>query len=134
MPSANTGVVKTYFWMVHYDSSPDARPADDGLIPIPAGQRRSVVVINRNLSGNQVIDFNMPREKEASPDAATFRGPSTLRNRIIGFYASAEEANEHLNEKLWQDLQVMAGAVYAELHSMKLDLAGEKPEIMKLVA
>ena len=135
MSSANTGVVKTFFWMVHYDFSPVVETnSDDGLVPIPAGQRKGIVVINRNLSGSHVIDFNMPRERENMPDPATFRGPSVLRNRIIGFYSSAEEANAHLNDRLWKELQVKCGAVYAELHSMKLDIAEEKPEIMKLVA
>jgi ABC-type proline/glycine betaine transport system substrate-binding protein len=68
------------------------------------------------------------------PDPATFRGASVLRNRIIGFYASSEEANAHLTAKLWKELQEKCGAVYAELHNMKLDLAEAKPEIMKLVA
>ena len=136
MSSANPGVVKTYFWMVHYDFSPvaETKAGDDGLVPIPAGQRKGIVVINRNLSGSHVIDFNMPRERENTPDPSMFRGASVLRNRIIGFYSSAEEANAHLNDKLWTELQAKCGAVYAELHSMKLDIAQEKPEIMKLVA
>ena len=135
MSSANPGVVKTYFWMVHYDFSPVIETrSDDGLTPIPAGQRKGIVVINRNLAGSHVINFNMPREREGTPDPTTFRGPSVLRNRIIGFYGSAEEANGHLNDKLWKELQEKCGAVYAELHSMKLDVAEEKPEIMKLVA
>src|SRR5438128_395161 len=100
------GLVKTYFWMVHYDFSPVAETTSaDGLTPIPAGKRKGVVVINRNLSGSHVINFNMPREREGTPDPSTFRGASVLRNRIIGFYASAEEANAHLNSKLWKELQ-----------------------------
>jgi hypothetical protein len=129
------GLIKTYFWMVHYDFSPVAETqSEDGLTPIPAGRRKGTVVINRNLAGSHVIDFNMPRERESMPDPATFRGASVLRNRIIGFYASSEEANAHLNSKLWKELQEKCGAVYAELHSMKLDLAEAKPEIVKLVA
>src|ERR1700694_5949149 len=102
MSSDNTipGLIKTYFWMVHYDFSPTAEAQSaDGLKPIPAGRRKGVVVIHRNLYGNHVVGFNMPRETEGTPDAANFRGPSDLRNRIIGFYASAEEANAHMTEK-----------------------------------
>jgi hypothetical protein len=126
--------IKTYFWMVHYDFSPEVTQSSDGLTPIPAGRKKGICVVIRNVYGNQVLGFNMPRETEGDPDPVTFRGASVLRNRIIGFYASAEEANEHMTDRLWNELQQKAGAVYAELHSMKIDAAQAKPEILKLVA
>ena len=115
--------IKTYFWMVHYDTSPDV-PAD-GLVPIAAGRKRGIWVIARNIYANHTLDFRMPRENEGgTPDPTTYRGSSDLRNRIMGFYTSAEEANAHLDE-VWQQMQEKCGAVYAELHSMRLDVAQE---------
>jgi hypothetical protein len=130
MSSAQSEPIKTYFWMVHYDVTPVAR-SDDDLRPIPAGRRRGVAVLVRNLYANHVWNFNMPREKEGvDADPEHYRGSADLRNRILGFYASPEEANAHLDEKLWAKLQQDAGAIYAELHSLKLDIA----ESLKLVA
>ena len=120
--------IKTYFWMVHYDVSPVV-PAD-GLKPIAAGRKRGITVIARNLYANHVFDFKMPRENEgATPDPATFRGSPDLRNRILGFYATVEEANAHI-DALWSELEGKCGAIYAELHSLRLDAAQE----LKLVA
>lgn len=126
--------IKTYFWMVHYDVTPVAPPAD-GLQPIAAGRKRGVAVVVRNVYADHVWKFNMPRESEGmNPDPAQFRGSPDLRNRIIGFYASAEEANAHLNDQLWATLQEKAGAIYAELHSLKVEAAEQKPSNLKLVA
>lgn len=123
MSNANPETIKTYFWMVHYDVTPDV-PAD-GLMPIAAGRKRGIWVISRNIYANHTLDFRMPRENEGGdPDPATFRGSPDLRNRILGFYASAEEANAHLDE-VWPQMQQKCGAVYAELHSMRLDVARE---------
>jgi hypothetical protein len=120
--------IKTYFWMVHYDTSPDV-PAD-GLVPIAAGRKRGISVFSRNLYVNQALDFRMPRENEGgAPDPATFRGSPDLRNRILGFYTSAEEANAHIDE-IWEHMRVKCGALYAELYSMRLDVA----EQIKLAA
>src|SRR5205085_6064579 len=47
--------IKTYFWMVHYDTSPDV-PAD-GLVPIAAGRKRGIFVISRNIYANHTLDF-----------------------------------------------------------------------------
>jgi len=124
MSSTNNESVRTYFWMVHYDVSPVAPPAN-GLIPIAAGRKRGIFVIARNIYANHTWDFRMPRENEgAAPDPATYRGSADLRNRILGFYATPEEANAHLDE-VWQQIQEKCGAVYAELHSLRLDVAGE---------
>jgi hypothetical protein len=130
MSSASNDPIKTYFWMVHYDVTPVAPPAD-GLKPIAAGRKRGVAVIVRNLYANHVWNFNMPRESEgATPDPTHFRGSTEFRNRIIGFYGSPEEANAHLNDELWATLQNKAGAIYAELHSLKVDAAQD----LKMVA
>ena len=127
MSNAKNEPIKTYFWMVHYDVSP---PPVDGLQPIAAGRKRGISVIVRSLYAEHMWDFRMPRESEGgSPDPATFRGSPDLRNRILGFYSSAEEANAHIDE-LWPFMQDQCGAVYAELHSLRLDLAQE----LKLVA
>ncbi len=134
MSNTNSNPIKTYFWMVHYDVTPVAQPAG-ALKPIAAGRKQAVAVIVRNLYADHVWDFRMPREREgANPDPANFRGSPDLRNRIIGFYATPEEANAHLDEKLWAILQEKAGAIYAELHNLRLDVAAEKPEVLKLVA
>ena len=128
MSNAGNDSIRTYFWMVHYDVSPVAPP--DGLTPIAAGRKRGITVIARNIYAKQMVDFKMPRENEGgTPDPSTYRGSADLRNRILGFYSTAEEANEHL-DALWNELQVKCGAIYAELHSMRLDVAQE----MKLVA
>lgn len=127
MSSGNQEQVRMYFWMVHYDVTPPA----SGLQPIPAGRKRSIAVIARNIYANQMLDFRMPRENEGSDaDPATYRGSPDLRNRIVGFYASPEEANAHLDTKLWAYMQENCGALYAELHSLRLDVAQE----LKLVA
>jgi hypothetical protein len=126
------GLIRTYFWMVHYDFPQDAE-TKAGLKPIKAGKERGVAVIHRNIYGRHTVGFNMPREAENSPDPAHYRGPGQMRNRIVGFYATPEEANAHMNEKLWADLRKI-GAVYAELHGMKLDVAGTQTETMRLVA
>ena len=77
-----------------------------------------------------MFDFRMPRENEGgTPDPKTYRGSADLRNRIVGFYSSAEEANAHL-DAIWEENQSKCGAVYAELHSLKLDVAQQ----LKLVA
>jgi hypothetical protein len=116
--------IKTYFWMVHYDVTPVAQPAD-GLTPIAAGRKRGIWVIARNIYANQTLDFRMPRENEGGvADPSTYRGSPDFRNRILGFYASAEEANAHLDE-VWGQMQEKCGAVYAELHSMRVDMAAE---------
>ena len=126
--------IKTYFWMVHYDVAPVAQP-QGALKPIAAGRKQSVVVIVNKLYADHMLDFKMPREREgASPDPTNYRGSPDLRNRIIGFYASPEEANAHLDARLWATLQEKAGAIYAELHSLRIDEAVEKPETLKLVA
>ena len=112
--------IKTYFWMVHYDVSP---PPADGLKPIAAGRKRGIAVIARNIYANHTLDFRMPRENEGgSPDPLTYRGSPDLRNRILGFYLSAEEANAHLDE-IWTHMREKCGAVYAELHSMRIEVA-----------
>jgi hypothetical protein len=121
MSNPTNDAVKIYFWMVHYDVSPVA-PAD-GLTPIAAGRKRGVAVISRSLYADHVFDFKMARENEgATPDPATYRGSPDLRNRILGFYSSAEEANAHI-DSLWQNLSGKHGAIYAELHSLRLDVA-----------
>ena len=113
--------IKTYFWMVNYDTAPDV-PAD-GLVPIAAGRKRGIYVISRNIYANHTLDFRMPRENEGgTPDALTYRGSADLRNRILGFYTSAEEANKHLDE-IWDQMREKCGAVYAELHSMRVEVA-----------
>jgi hypothetical protein len=125
---ASTDQVKTYFWMVHYDVSPVA-PAG-GLTPIAAGRKRGISVFVRSLYANHTFDFRMPRENEgASADPSHFRGSPDLRNRILGFYASAEEANAHI-DILWPKMTGECGAIYAELHSLRLDVAQQ----LKLVA
>lgn len=134
MSNTNGNPIKTYFWMVHYDVAPVAQPAGT-LKPIAAGRKQPVAVIVRNLYADHVWDFRMPREREGTdPDPTHFRGSPDLRNRIIGFYATADEANAHLDGRLWAILQEKAGAIYAELHSLRLDVAAEKPEVLKLVA
>jgi len=121
--TGNNDSVRIYFWMVHYDVSPV--PPADGLTPIAAGRKRGVVVVSRNIYANQVLDFRMPRENEGgAPDPATYRGSPDMRNRILGFYTSVEEANAHIDE-IWADARDRFGAVYAELHSLRLDVAGE---------
>ena len=123
MSTPNHEPLKMYFWMVHYDVTPTA-PAD-GLCPIPAGRKRGIWVFARNIYANQTLDFRMPRENEGgSPDPATFRGSADLRNRLLGVYASAEEANAHIDE-VWPQMVEKCGAVYAELHSMRVDVAQE---------
>lgn len=115
--------IKTYFWMVHYDTTPDV-PAD-GLVPIAAGRKRGIWVIARNIYANHTLDFRMPRENEGgTADPTTYRGSPDLRNRILGFYTSAEEANAHLDE-VWDQMRDKCGAVYAELHSMRVEVAQE---------
>lgn len=132
MSIANPGALKTYFWMVHY-VLPQAEAEQDELKPIAAGKGRFMVVVHRNVYGNHSIGFTMPREGEFTPDAANYRGSSAMRNRIIGFYATQEEANKHMTPKLWTELQKI-GAVYAELHGVKLDVAESEAETLKLVA
>lgn len=132
MTTANSDPIKTYFWMVHYDVTP---AQTDELKPIAAGRKRGVAVVCRNMYANYVWNFNMPREAEGeAPDPTHFRGSTEFRNRIIGFYATPEEANAHLNEKLWAELQDKAGAIYAELHSLRLDVAEAKPDALKIAA
>jgi hypothetical protein len=122
MSSAKNDSIRTYFWMVHYDVSP---PPADGLQPIPAGRKRGIWVYSRNTYANQAVDFRMPRENEGgTPDPAMYRGSADLRNRILGFYASPEEANAHIDE-VWGQMQARCGAIYAELYSMRLDTAQE---------
>ncbi len=115
--------IKTYFWMVHYDTSPDV-PAD-GLVPIAAGRKRGIYVISRNIYANHTLDFRMPRENEGgTADPRTYRGSTDLRNRILGFYTWPEEANAHRDE-IWETMREKCGAVYAELHSMRVELSQE---------
>ncbi len=129
MSSVSNDPIKTYFWMVHYDVTPVAQPAD-GLKPIAAGRKRGITVIARSIYAKQMLDFKMPRENEGgTPDPATYRGSADLRNRILGFYSTPEEANAHL-DALWTELREKCGAVYAELHSLRLDVAQE----LRLVA
>jgi hypothetical protein len=129
MSNASNDPVKSYFWMVHYDVSPVAPSAGD-LKPIPAGRKQAIYVFARSLYANHMFDFRMPREKEGSdPDPSTFRGSPDLRNRIVGFYSSSEEANTHI-DAIWPVLQEKCGAIYAEMHSLRLDVAQQ----MKLVA
>jgi len=126
--SGSNDPVRIYFWMVHYDVSPVA-PAD-GLTPIAAGRKRGITVYVRNVHSSHIFDFRMPRENEGgTPDPKTYRGSPDLRNRIVGFYSSEEEANTHL-DALWPEIQANCGAIYAELHSLKLDMAQQ----LKLVA
>jgi hypothetical protein len=120
--------VRIYFWMVHYDVSP-VTPAD-GLTPIAAGRKRGIYVYARNIHSNHMFDFRMPRENEgATPDPKTYRGSADFRNRIVGFYSSEDEANVHL-DAIWTEIQAKCGAIYAELHSLRLDVAQQ----LKLVA
>jgi hypothetical protein len=129
MSSATNDPIRMYFWMIHYDVTPVAPPAD-GLTPIAAGRKRGISVIARNIYAKQMLDFKMPRENEGgAADPATYRGSPDLRNRILGFYSSAEEANAHI-DALWTEAQEKCGALYAELHSLRLDAAQE----LKLVA
>jgi len=126
--TGNNDSVRIYFWMVHYDVSPVA--AADGLTPIAAGRKRGIYVFVRSIYSSHMFDFRMPRENEGgSPDPRTYRGSPDLRNRIVGFYSSEEEANAHL-DAIWPENQAKCGAVYAELHSLKLDVAQQ----LKLVA
>ena len=128
MSNPTNDAVKIYFWMVHYDVSPVA-PAD-GLTPIAAGRKRGIFVFSRSIYASHMFDFKMPRENEgADPDPTTYRGSPDLRNRIVGFYSSSEEANEHF-DTLWPTIQEKCGAIYAELHSLRLDVAQQ----LKLVA
>lgn len=121
MNNGNSDAIRIFYWMVNYDVSPP--PQADGLKPIAAGRKRGVAVISRSLYADHVFDFKMPRENEgAAPDPATYRGSPDLRNRILGFYSSAEEANAHI-DSLWQNLSEKHGAIYAELHSLRLDVA-----------
>lgn len=121
MSTPNHESLKTYFWMVHYDVTPDI-PAG-GLRPIAAGRKRGIAVFSRNIYANRLFDFRMARENEgATPDPSTYRGSPDLRNRILGFYTSSEEANAHIDE-LWPMLREKCGAIYAELHCMRLDVA-----------
>lgn len=125
---SSNDAVRIFFWMVHYDVSPP--PATDGLTPIAAGRKRGIFVYARSVYASQMFDFRMPRENEGeAPDPMTFRGSPDFRNRIVGFYSSAEEANEHL-DSLWPTIQDKCGAIYAELHSLRLEAA----EQLKLVA
>lgn len=124
----NKESVRIFFWMVHYDASPDV-PAD-GLKPIAAGRKRGIYVFVRSIYSNHMFDFRMPRENEgAAADPTTYRGSPDFRNRIVGFYSSAEEANSHL-DAIWPEIQAKCGAIYAELHSLRLDVAQQ----LKLVA
>ena len=119
---------KIYFWMVHYDTRPDA-PAD-GLTPIAAGRKQGIVVFVRSLYASQMFDFRMPRENEgATADPSTYRGSPDFRNRIVGFYSSLEEANAHM-DSIWPVIQEKCGGLYAELHTLRLDAAQQ----LKLVA
>ena len=112
---------RIFFWMVHYDVTPPA----NGLQPIAAGRRRGIFVIARDIYASQTWDFRMPRETESgTPDPATYRGSPDLRNRILGFYSSQEEANAHL-DSIWAQMQDKCGAVYAELHSLRLEVADQ---------
>ena len=123
MPNPTNDSIKTYFWMVHYDVSPTV-PAD-GLTPIAAGRKRGIYVIARNIYANQTLDFRMPRESEGGEaDPKTYRGSPDFRNRIMGFYTSIEEANAHIDQ-VWDTLREKCGALYAELHSMRLEMAQE---------
>ena len=122
MSTATNEPIRMYFWVIHYNVTPVAPPAD-ALTPIAAGRKRGVGVISRNIYANQMLDFKMPRESEdGTPDATTFRGSPDLRNRITAFYSSPEEANAHM-DSLWEDAQQRCGAIYAELHSLRLDVA-----------
>jgi hypothetical protein len=115
--------LRTYFWMVHYDISPVV-PAGS-LKPVAAGRKRGIAVFARNLYANHVFDFRMLRENEgAVADPSTYRGSPDFRNRILGFYSSQEEANAHI-DGLWEHLQSNCGAIYAELHTLRLDVAQE---------
>lgn len=120
--------IRIYFWMVHYDVSPV--PAADGLTPIAAGRKRGIWVYTRSVYASHMFDFRMPRENEgATPDPTTYRGSPDFRNRIVGFYSSADEANAHL-DAIWPEIQAKCGGIYAELHSLKMDVAQQ----LKLVA
>ena len=135
MSSANSVLLKTYFWMVHYDTTPTPEtPAASGLKPIAAGKKRRIVVVDRNVYGAHVVGFNMARDGETAPDPANFRGAPALRNRIIGFYETAEEANARLTDGLWRELQEKSGAVYAELHCISVDAAESREELIRLAA
>jgi hypothetical protein len=115
--------IKTYFWMVHYDTTPDA-PAD-GLVPIAAGRKRGIFVFSRNPFASHTVEFRMPRENEGgTADSSTFRGSPDLRNRILGFYTSVEEANQHIDQ-VWEEMRAKCGAIYAELHSMRVEVTQE---------
>jgi len=119
MSNASSDTNKTYFWMVHYDFAP---PVND-LQPIAAGRKRGIYVFARNIYASQMLDFRMPRENEGgSPDPTTFRGSPDLRNRILGFYTTPEEANSHL-DGVWAQMQEKCGAIYAELHCLRVDIA-----------
>jgi hypothetical protein len=128
MSNDKTEAVKIFYWMVHYDVSPVV-PAD-GLAPIAAGRKRGIYVFARNLYADRMFDFRMPRENEGgTPDPATYRGSPDLRNRIVGFYSSLEEANTHM-DAIWPTIQRECGGIYAELHTLRLDAA----EQLRLVA
>jgi hypothetical protein len=119
MPKHNDETTKTYFWMIHYDFSP---PAGD-LQPVAAGRKRAIYVFARNIYADQTLDFRMPRENEGGvDDPMNYRGNPNLRNRILGFYTTQEEANAHI-DSVWAVIQEKCGAVYAELHSLRVDVA-----------
>ena len=135
MSSANSVLLKTYFWMVHYDTTPTPQAAAlGGLRPIAAGKKRMVVVVDRNVYGAHVVGFDMARDRETAPDPANFRGAPALRNRIIGFYESAAEANARMTDELWREIREKSGAVYAELHCIRVDAAESREEVLRLVA
>jgi hypothetical protein len=39
-----------------------------------------------------------------------------------------------MTDKLWNELKRRAGAIYAELHSMKIDVAQARPDALRLAA
>lgn len=121
MPIETPSSLETYFWIVHY-VLPQPGATTEEFEPRAIGKPKFVGTYHRNAYGRHAVGFRLPRDAEQGPDPATFRGAPHCRNLIVGFYASREEANQCMTDELWTEMR-KAGAVYAELQSVKLDVA-----------
>lgn len=134
MSKSETGPVQSYFWMVHYVlPQPNTSAETDHLEPKTVGKPKFMPTYHRNAYGRHAVGFQLPRDGEISPDTANFRGAPHCRNLIVGFYPSAQEANKALTDELWTQMR-KAGAVYAELHSVTLDVALSATDAYRKVA
>ena len=123
MTPKSQDAVQTYFWMVHYVlQQPKTAAEADAFEPKAVGKPKFVATFHRNAYGRHAVGFRLPRDAESAPEHANFRGAPHCRNLIVGFYATAEEANKSLTEELWTEMR-KAGAVYAELQSVTLEVA-----------